>query len=71
MFAQFFRVEGRHMSGIKGTGLGLWLTKHLIEGHGGKIWVESEFGKGSEFFFWLPRNPTANGEEAPGTVKIE
>jgi two-component system phosphate regulon sensor histidine kinase PhoR len=57
MFTRFFRVEGSHMSGIKGTGLGLWLIKHFLEGHGGTIWVESEFGHGSTFNFWLPFNP--------------
>jgi PAS domain S-box-containing protein len=57
MFTRFFRVEGSHMSGIKGTGLGLWLIKHFLEGHGGAIWVDSEFGQGSTFSFWLPKNP--------------
>jgi signal transduction histidine kinase len=57
MFTRFFRVEGSHMAGIKGTGLGLWLIKHFLEGHGGAIWVESDFGKGSTFNFWLPFDP--------------
>ena len=57
MFTRFFRVEGSHMSGIKGTGLGLWLVRHFIEGHGGHIWVESDFGHGSTFHFWLPFTP--------------
>ena len=37
-----------------GTGLGLFLTKYLVEAHGGKIWVESETGKGATFVFTLP-----------------
>ncbi len=56
MFGQFFRVESSDRASIKGTGLGLWLSKHLVEGHGGKIWVESEYGRGSEFFVWLPKD---------------
>ena len=39
---------------IKGTGLGLSITKALIELHKGKIWVDSEIGKGSKFFFTIP-----------------
>ena len=64
MFTRFFRVEGSHMSGIKGTGLGLWLIKHFIEGHGGTIWVESDFGHGSTFSFWLPFNPPETSQPA-------
>ena len=63
MFGQFFRVESSNHTGIKGTGLGLWLTKHMVDGHHGKIWVESEFGHGTTFFVWLPLDPNKYGGE--------
>jgi signal transduction histidine kinase len=41
----------------KGSGLGLVISKSIIEAHGGRIWAESEFGKGSSFIFTLPKKP--------------
>jgi two-component system phosphate regulon sensor histidine kinase PhoR len=57
MFGQFFRVDSQGHATIKGTGLGLWLTKHMVEGQHGRIWVESEYGHGSTFFVWLQKDP--------------
>ena len=52
LFKRFYRANStRHAEGI---GLGLYITKVLVETHGGRIWVESEVGKGSTFFFSLP-----------------
>ena len=54
LFTKFFRVSGSLEQGSKGTGLGLYITKSIVEMHNGKIWAESEMGKGSTFAFSLP-----------------
>jgi PAS domain S-box-containing protein len=54
VFEKFFQVEESLRRSIAGTGLGLPITKGLVEAHRGKIWVESEIGKGSTFTFTLP-----------------
>ncbi len=54
LFTKFYRVGQAPMAESGGTGLGLYIAKSLVESHGGKIWVESEAGKGSIFYFSLP-----------------
>ncbi len=54
LFKEFSQIESAYSKTHEGTGLGLALTKRLVELHGGRIWVESEFGKGSRFTFAIP-----------------
>ncbi len=54
VFERFFQGEGRKAGRRKGTGLGLAISQGIIEAHGGKIWVESEPGRGAKFSFTLP-----------------
>jgi PAS domain S-box-containing protein len=54
VFDRFFRVHNEATEKIKGTGLGLAIAKSIVEAHDGRIWVESEEGRGSTFAFYLP-----------------
>jgi len=66
IFESFHQV-GTTTKGVReGTGLGLAITKRLLEQHGGSIWVESELGKGSRFFFTLPLRPKGEETAAAG-----
>jgi signal transduction histidine kinase len=54
IFEPFYQADNSIARERKGTGLGLTLVKEIVEMHGGQIWVESEYGKGSSFIFTLP-----------------
>lgn len=68
LFNKFFRVSNTLQQGSKGTGLGLYISKSIITKLNGRIWVESEPGKGSKFSFSLPVAPgtTVNNQQFIG-----
>ncbi|HXH04921.1 MAG TPA: ATP-binding protein [Candidatus Nitrosotenuis sp.] len=66
LFQKFYRVDNSATREIGGTGLGLYLSRRLVETMNGRIWVESEFNKGSVFYMEFPR---ISSEEA--SVQIE
>jgi signal transduction histidine kinase len=54
MFERFYQVDHALSRKFGGTGLGLAISRMIVEAHGGDIWVESELGKGSSFYAFIP-----------------
>jgi two-component system phosphate regulon sensor histidine kinase PhoR len=57
IFERFYRVRNDVSRQYSGIGLGLYVAKAIVEAHGGRIWLSNNQGKGSTFYFTLPRNP--------------
>ena len=64
LFSPFERLAAERLEGVKGIGLGLLVCRRLVEAHGGRIWVESEPGRGSTFYFTLPLQDGEHPAEA-------
>ena len=54
IFERFYRVTGKNFNTYPGLGLGLYIAKEIVDRHNGRIWFESEIGKGTTFYFSLP-----------------
>lgn len=67
IFERFEQVRGTSSNENKGTGLGLSICRELVKLHGGQVWAESEFGKGSRFIVSLPVTQEARIESLPLT----
>jgi len=71
IFEAFYQVDNLAKQNTIGTGLGLTIAKQIIEMHRGRIWTESEYGKGSKFTFTLPLAPKGSHAQEKGKVSIK
>jgi signal transduction histidine kinase len=67
IFERFYQARVNHIAGHGGMGLGLTIVKHLVELHEGQVWVESEPGHGSTFFFTVPYRAASEDKAASPT----
>ena len=66
IFERFYRVENEVTQNERGVGLGLSVCQRIVEAHGGRIWVESDLGRGSTFYVALPRDQASAAQSLRG-----
>jgi signal transduction histidine kinase len=71
LFREFEQIDGSYTRRYQGTGLGLALCRRFVEMHGGRIWAESHFGKGSTFTFTIPRDPRSAAAAEPSIEEAQ
>ena len=70
IFTKFYQSPHHQSQRERGTGLGLAIARHIVEAHGGRIWVESQQGKGSAFIILLPAHANAHEQASPSQVPL-
>jgi signal transduction histidine kinase len=71
LFNKFYQIDTSLTRKHGGSGLGLAISKGIISGLGGKIWVESELGRGAAFYFTIPKEPKEIDAETTDAKKLE
>jgi len=71
LFTKFTQLDAGTTRRASGAGLGLVISKAIVEAHGGRIWATSRLGEGSAFSFWLPADPRPRRESTSDAGKVE